>query len=359
MNLRNTICIVSPSLGVGGIERALVVLANYFAKADFRVVFISCLAGKKFYQLNSEVEIIEPKFNHSGNYVSKAIFYPKVIFFIRRMVKKSNPDNILVFGDLFSSVVLLSLLGLNYPVFISDRTSPDFKLKRSLVLLKKWLYPKAKGCIAQTSIAADFKRKQFGNRLDIRIIPNALREIARYPEIKREKIILYVGRLSWEKGPERLIRAFYNIPDRGDWTLHLAGTGPLLLNLRELVRNLGLWNEVSFLDSVYNIDETYARASIYVLPSLMEGFPNSLCEAMAAGLPCVCFDTIPHEELFTHGMDGLVVKGGDVKALSNTLKKLMDDDHLRASLGLEAQKIQIRLNVEKVGQEVKDYIFGK
>jgi AmiR/NasT family two-component response regulator len=63
-------------------------------------------------------------------------------------------------------------------------------------------------------------------------------------------------------------------------------------------------------------------------------------------------------ELLTHGVDGLVVRGGDVAGLSKTLNMLMDDENLRTSLGLEAQKIQIRLNVEKVGQLVDALIFG-
>jgi len=359
MKSDKSICIVSPSLGVGGIERALTVLANFLSRKKIKVTFISCLAGQRFYHLENGVKIIEPDFRHSGNFVSKIVYYPKVIYFIRRIVTETKPDNVLVFGDLFSSIVLLSLLGMNYPVYISDRTSPDFKLKRSLRLLKKWLYPKAAGFIAQTNRAASYKKKQFGNKLNIRVIPNAMREIELFPEMTRERVILYVGRLSWEKGPERLIRAFNNIGNREGWHLQLAGTGPLLSGLQRLVRSLSLQNEVSFLGKVSSIDEIYARASIYVLPSQMEGFPNALCEAMAAGLPCICFDTIPYEELFTNGVDGLAVRGDDLNTLSNTLKMLMDDEHLRKSIGSKAQKIQTRLNVEKVGQQVKDFIFGE
>lgn len=154
------------------------------------------------------------------------------------------------------------------------------------------------------------------------------------------------------------MRSFYNLTERDGWQLHYVGTGPLLESMKALASRLGIANEVIFPGKVHSIDKYYARASIYVLPSLMEGFPNSLCEAMAAGLPCVCFDTIPYMELLTHGVDGLVVRGGDVAGLSKTLNMLMDDENLRTSLGLEAQKIQIRLNVEKVGQLVDALIFG-
>lgn len=359
MKSSKSICIVSPSLRVGGIERALTVLANFLSRKNFKVTFLACLAGQRFYHLEDGVQIVEPDFRHSGNYVSKLVYYPKIILFIRRIVTETKPDKVLVFGDLFSPIVLLSLLGMNYPVYISDRTSPDFKLKSSLKLLKQWLYPKSTGFIAQTNRAAGFKKMQFGDNLNIRVIPNAIREIELFSEIKREKVILYVGRLSWEKGPKRLLLAFNNIPNRDGWQLHLAGTGPLFDNLQRLVRNLSLQKEVSFLGNVGHIDEIYASASIYVLPSLMEGFPNALCEAMAAGLPCICFDTIPYEEIFTNGVDGLAVKGDDINALSSALMMLMENEQLRKSMGSEAQKITTRLNVEKVGQQVMEFIFER
>jgi len=343
---------------MGGIERSLVTLAGYFSQMGFQVTFIPCLAKDAFYKLDSRVEVYEPDFEHTDSPLSRFAFYPRIILFIRRTIKMIDPDAVLVFGDLFSSIILFSLKGSKYPVYISDRTSPSFALRPSLRVLKRILYPGAAGFIAQTRIAADYKTRQYGHRLNVAIIPNPLREVIKYPAIKREKIILYVGRLSWEKGPERLMRSFYDLTERDGWQLHYAGTGPLLESMKALASSLGISNEVVFSGKVHTIDKYYAKASIYVLPSLLEGFPNSLCEAMAAGLPCVCFDTIPYEELLTHGKDGIVINGDNPGALTSALKSLMNDENLRTSLGLEAQKIQSRLNVEKVGQQVHDFIFG-
>ena len=354
-----SICIVSPSLKMGGIERSLVILANYFSQSNYLITFISCFGGERHFIIGNRVQLSEPRFRHTGSFLSTLVFYPKLLWYIRKKVKKANPDVILTFGDLFNSLVLISVIGLYYPVYISDRTSPEYHLPFPIPWLKQWLYPKSAGFIAQTKGAADFKKKQFGDKLRICVIPNALREIKLYPDLKRERIILFVGRFAWEKGPERLIRAFKEIPDRKGWTLHMAGSGPQLNEMRQMVSALGISKEVVFHGNMQDVDLLYARAGVYVLPSLLEGFPNSLCEAMAAGLPCVCFDTIPYEELFTHGVDGLVVRGDDINALSNTLKMLMDDEQLRKSIGSKAQKIQTRLNVEKVGQQVKDFIFGE
>lgn len=341
---------------MGGIERALVVLANHFAEKGFNITFISCLKGQHFYSLNENIQLIEPDFKHKGGLISSLTFYPRLSLFIRQQVKKLSPDVVLAFGDWFSPLVLLALFGTSYPVYISDRTSPDYKFKFPIPQLKKWLYPKSAGFIAQTERAADFKQKQFGDKLIIKVIPNALREVKLYPKIQREKIILYVGRFAWEKGPERLIQAFAKIPDKDGWELHMAGSGPLLESMKQLTKELGIDASVKFLGKVEDVDRLFARSSIFVLPSVLEGFPNALCEAMAAGLAVVCFDSIPHEAILSNKLDGIIVEDGNVEGLKNALITLIDDEHLRNELGSQAQKIKDRLGIEKIVEEIIDFV---
>lgn len=352
----NHICIISPSLKIGGIERALVVLANHFNEKGYFVTFVSCLRGQRFYFLDNKIKLIEPGFTHKGGLISGVLFYPRLVQFVRKQVKKTNPDVVLAFGDWFSPVVLLALYGTKHPVFISDRTSPDYKFKFPIPQLKKWLYPKSAGFIAQTIRAAEYKRKQFGDKLNIRVIPNAIREVILYPEIQRKKVILYVGRFAWEKGPERLIQAFSQIDDRAGWQLHMAGTGPLLVPMKKLAEELGCNDSIVFLGQVEDVDSLFARSSIYVLPSVLEGFPNALCEAMAASLPAICFDSIPHEAILTNQVDGLVVKDGDLEGLKNTLLTLMHNQILRNELGFHARKISERLSIDQIGQQVIEFI---
>ncbi len=344
---------------MGGIERALVVLANYFSDCGYKITFLSCLKGNHFYSLNNQIQLIELKYIHKGGLLSGLIFYPRLICFIREQVKKANPDFVLAFGDQFSPMVLLALYGTKYPIYISDRTSPDYKFNFPIPQLKKWLYPKSAGFIAQTQRAADYKLKQFNNKLNIKVLPNAIRDIKLYPEIKREKIILYVGRFAWEKGPDRLIRAFAGINERLGWQLHMAGSGPLLIPMQQLSKELGIENEIRFLGSIKDVDLLYAKASVYVLPSKLEGFPNALCEAMSAGLPVLCFDCIPHEEIITNGITGIVVPDSNLSQLSNELVKLMNNEDLRIKMGTEAKCICQNLKVEYIGKQVAEFILAQ
>jgi len=352
------ICIVSPSLHIGGIERALTVLAAFFIKKGFRVYFISCLAGNDFYKLDSAVELIEPSFRRTAGFRNKIGYYLRIILFIRKSIIKIDPDVVLSFGDWFNPLVLLSAVGLKYPVFISDRTSPDFNTGYVVKIGKKILYPSASGFIAQTERSAIATRRKYGNNMDIVVIPNAIRDIEIYDSQKMQ-IVLYVGRLSWEKGPDLLLNAFSNISEHKDWKLVFAGNGPMEKELKSMTDKLGLYDRVEFLGKVKDIDIIFSTASIFVLPSLFEGFPNALCEAMVSGLPCICFDSIPYEEIFVHDESGIAVESGNINDLKDKMEYLMANASERSRIGNNAKEIKHRLSVDAVGNNVLEFLFKK
>ncbi|MGA9211156.1 glycosyltransferase [Kaistella sp.] len=352
MSIKKKIAIISPSLKMGGIERALTVLANYFASLGHHVIFISCQASNSFYQLEQEVQLYEFTYERKSGLINKVKFYYNLITYLRKKVAEVNPDCVLSFGDVFNPLVLLALYQKKVPVFISDRTSPDFPFNPVVKFGKKWLYPNSTGFIAQTERAAKYKKTQFNNRLNIKIIPNAIKPVAIHPTISREQQIIYVGRLSKEKGVARLVQAFSKIKNK-NWKLVLAGDGPETGRLHQLVEELQLQNRVVFLGKVNEVDVLLAQSSIFVLPSFLEGFPNALCEAMSAGLPSICFDCIPHEELIVDGDNGFVVKDGDLSALALVIDRLAEDENYRIEIGQNAAKISDKLSLDFIG---KDYL---
>jgi glycosyltransferase involved in cell wall biosynthesis len=333
------ISIISPSLKLGGIERALTTLTNEFQALGHEVHFITCLKDDHFYKLPTAVKTYEPAFQRTGSKVNKLLFYPRLLLYIRANVKKIRPERVLVFGDWFSPLTLLALYWTKYPVFISDRTIPDYKFSFPIPRLKQWLYPRSAGLIAQTQRARDFKLKQFGDKLSIEIIPNALPEfaIANTDFIAKEDKIIYVGRFAWEKDPEILIRAFGCVSkEYPNWTLEMAGTGPLLEPMKTLVKELSLESQVYFLGKVTDVASLYQSAAILVLPSVVEGFPNTLIEAMSFGLPAICFADIPYEDIITDCEDGLVVKERTSENLAKTIQRLIANEELRKEIGSKA-----------------------
>jgi glycosyltransferase involved in cell wall biosynthesis len=344
---------------MGGIERALSVLANEWANQDYNLVYVSCLKGEPFYQLDSKIEVIEPSFKRSHSLLNKLMFYPRLLLFIRKAVNANNPERVVVFGDWFSPLSLLALLGTNYQVYISDRTIPDYPFKFPIPQLKKWLYPKAAGFIAQTNRAMAFKENIFGSRLKIKVIPNALAslDINITKEFLREKKILYVGRFEWEKDPEILIRAFKHVVySNPNWILEMAGDGPLFEKMKNLAIQLEISDKVIFHGKVNNVGKLYESASIFVIPSVIEGFPNALIEAMSFGLPCVCFSDIPYEDIIIPNQNGVVIFERNYHVLAQTLNNLIDKPFERERIGKKAEMIRIQCAPERVSKEIIDFM---
>jgi glycosyltransferase involved in cell wall biosynthesis len=354
------ILIVAPSRKMGGIERALSVLANEWAAQGFNVVYVSCLKSEPFYKLHESIKIIEPNFIRVGGFVNKLLFYPRLLFFIRKTVKKNNPDRVLVFGDWFSPITLLALYGTKFPVYISDRTIPNYPFKFPIPQLKKWLYPKSSGFIAQTNRSMTYKKNIFGNRLNIKVIPNALSTFDQTNLNIKEKSnkILYVGRFEWEKDPEILIRAFakmsVNFPD---WTLGMAGDGPLFEKMKDLALQLKIFEQIVFYGKVQNVQQLYNEASIFVLPSVIEGFPNALIEAMSFGLPCICFSDIPHEDIVIDEFNGFVLNERNPETLSTLIQLLIKNPNRREEIGMRAiENVNSSCNPTRISKKIIEFM---
>lgn len=346
---------MAPSLQGGGIERALTTLSSHFVERGHKVVYIACRAGKHFYELNPQVIFREPSFVHTASSRLKLLNYYKTIRFIRKQLKEFKPDTILSFGDIINPLALLANRGLDYPIYISDRISPKQYLGRFKNFMKQITYRKATGIIAQSSFAAEYKRQVFGNNINLRVIPNSLRKIDSY-DVEKKNWVIGVGRLSHEKGYDRLIEAFAKIEGHDEWNLVLVGDGPVRDQLEQQAKTLGIENRVEFLGMRKDVDHLLSESKIYVIPSRCEGFPNALCEAMASPLPCIAFDSIAANLIENH-VNGVVVPDGDIQGLADEMIALMDNEKIREKYAAEAIHIRKRLDPEKIGDEFLDFIL--
>jgi glycosyltransferase involved in cell wall biosynthesis len=153
-------------------------------------------------------------------------------------------------------------------------------------------------------------------------------------------VITYLGRLSAEKGPRFLVEAWGLIAGRHpSWRLRIVGNGPEEAAVRAQVAGLRAGSDrVDFVEPVSDAESELARAGILALPSLTEGLPLALAEAMAMGLPCVATDCSSGVRLLTRdGSAARVVPRADSPALAEALSELMGDVALRVEVGARAR----------------------
>jgi glycosyltransferase involved in cell wall biosynthesis len=154
-----------------------------------------------------------------------------------------------------------------------------------------------------------------------------------------ELIIVTIGRMSVEKGHANLLRAIALLKDRPELPKHrfvLVGDGPEETNLRRQAAQLGVKDRLVWVGSQENVVPYYAMATIYALPSISEGSPNVILEAVEAGLPIAATRAGGVPEILENDVTGLLVPVEDPRAFADAIHKLLLSEALRARLASTA-----------------------
>ena len=170
-----------------------------------------------------------------------------------------------------------------------------------------------------------------------------------------EKIILYVGRLVYEKGVQHLIAAMPKIlSNYNDAKLIIAGRGGMMDELRAEASNLGLNDKIYFTGYLNSkqVQKMYKCADVAVFPSTYEPFGIVALEAMLAGVPTVVSDVGGLDEIVTHGVDGMKSYAGNANSIADSVTALLYDHQLATNVSKKAkQKVKDQFNWEKIAQD--------
>lgn len=181
--------------------------------------------------------------------------------------------------------------------------------------------------------ASSFRRAGLNNTC---AIPNAVSFFPDRPAALESQRLTYLGRLSVEKGPQFLVEAWGRIAaEHPQWTLQIIGDGPDEPAIREQIARLPEGaDRIEVLPPVPDPMRVLLASDIVVLPSLVEGFPLVLAEAMACGVPVVATDcSAGVRTLLRDGATGLLAARGDAASLGRALGTLMESRDLRQKLG--------------------------
>ncbi|CCZ17812.1 glycosyl transferase group 1 [Clostridium sp. CAG:780] len=232
----------------------------------------------------------------------------------------------------------------------------------------EWLLTyEATEVIVNSNFMKNDLQRLFGLPYDkINVIPNGINlnnftgierdyDFRRQYAMDNEKIILYVGRLVYEKGIQHLIAAMPKIlSNYHDAKLVIAGKGGMIDDLKAETSSLGLDNKVYFtgyMDSK-KVQKMYKCADVAVFPSTYEPFGIVALEAMLAGVPTVVSDVGGLDEIVTHGVDGMKSYAGNPNSIADSVTALLYDHQLATNISKKArQKVKEQFNWEKIAQD--------
>ena len=276
-----------------------------------------------------EVEVVSPaSFRHFGIAYGAGIvgnlrarpwlvgLLPAFLWEFRRAAARAARDADLVHAHWLSAGAVAATLGKPYVVQV---WGTDVELARRVPWLARPVLQRARLVLAASSALAEDARR-LGARA-VRVVPTGVEIPESVGEPDEPPHVLYVGRLSAEKGVLELVDAAQGM------SLVVVGDGPLRPRVPQAVgfvppTELGRW---------------YERAAVVACPSRREGYGVAAREAMAWGRPVVASAVGGLVDAVEDGVTGLLVPPGDVRALREALERLLADADLRARLGAAAR----------------------
>ena len=336
---------------VGGIPLHAHHLCRDLSRMGYYTTVLTCAKGNHRYEKKEEgYDVIHHKifFSPLGNSFSPSIF--------RTLLKiKDDYDLIHAHCHLFFSTIMASLVRRigSPPLIITTHgimsaSAPDWFNLLYMKTIGKWTLKSADKIICYTQMEKD---KLVGMlKIDskkISVIPNGVDTDLFHPDPDPGKrsnqsnaiTILWVGRFVRGKGVEYIIHATkILVKEVPDLKILLVGDGPLKGEIEGLIEKFTLKKNVIIKENISNenMPEVYQKLDIFVLPSLNEGVPRTLLEAMACGKPVVISE-FPHlADMIKNA--GLMFPKGDVHALADNILRLIRDRELAKELGNTGRK---------------------
>lgn len=331
---------------VGGIPLHTHHLCRDLSRMGYYTTVLTCSRGDHGHAKIDGYNVIYHKilFSPLGNSFSPHIF--------RTLLKiRHDYDLIHAHCHLFLSTIMASLVRRigSPPLIITTHgimsaSAPDWFNVLYMKTIGKWTLKSADRVICYTEMEKD----KLANMLKIdsekiSVIPNGVDTDVFRPDPNNNKrsnqsnnaiTILWVGRFVRGKGVEFIIHAAkILVKEVPDLKILLVGDGPSKGKIKGLIEKFNLKKNVIIKENVpnENMPEVYQKSDIFVLPSLNEGVPKTLLEAMACGIPVVITEFSHLKELIKNA--GLTFPKGDVHALADKIMRLIRDRELAKELG--------------------------
>jgi glycosyltransferase involved in cell wall biosynthesis len=228
---------------------------------------------------------------------------------------------------------LVARTGFVWSIFVATE-HPKSLMKLLTRIIERIAYRLADAAITSSVTGFDYIERNYHPKRHIFITNYVETEVFKPMDIpKKHGSICFVGSLSKQKNTRALLEAFIGLP----YQLDIIGSGPLSTQLHEMVKNSRI--NASFLGNIPNheLPEFLNRHEAFILPSLWEGMPKTLLEAMACGLPVIGTNVTGINEVIEDGGNGILCDTTP-ESIRQAITHLMEDEELKKRLGENARK---------------------
>jgi glycosyltransferase involved in cell wall biosynthesis len=353
---------IIPFLTKGGAQRVVTNLSNHFISKGYSVFILILNDCEIGYELDKRIQVVHIIKGRNSNLLVRTLNSFKTFSRIYSLVRKESPDCVVSFITSANMWTGLICSILNIPYFVSERTVTSRTLDTYHPLVKKiiqFVYKRSVGIVVPSiGIRAELRDKH--KLSNIKVIKNPVTSFAPLTNknVHSRPFILAVGRLNYVKGFDLLIEAYSMIRSKAV-DLIIVGEGKDRARLTDLIHSKGLSGSVFLAGRKANMQDYYDQCDIFVLSSRNEGYPNVLIEAMSAGCASIAFDcqTGP-SEIIDNGINGLLIKNGDVRMLADAIDLLISDKELREKIAEQARLVAEANSMQDIANEWENLLVN-
>lgn len=357
--MKKILCVID-SLGSGGAQRQMVGLATLLKEKGYNVKVLiyhnSLFYADILIESNVSFEIIDDN-GSSINRIRK----------ITQYIHKDMPDVVISYLDTPNICTCLSKLrNRRSRLFVSERSYSTTTGKKEFIRFN--LYRFADKVVPNSYSQSEYIKKTFGFLAKkVVAIPNFV-DLEYFSPISKKgrndvPEILIVGTIYKVKNTLALIKAVASLKDEG-YKFHVSWYGKsnefkdyfeYVEHCQQEIVRLGVEEYIELKEKSTQIRDCYQSADYFCLPSLFEGTPNVICEAMACGLPVLCSNVCDNPQYVLEGENGFLFDPHDVQSMTNAFKKAFSLDNNQYESFCATSR---RLAAEKLSKDrfISDYI---
>lgn len=352
----------------GGMERVLLNKVSYLTKSlgwDIVIVTTDQNGRPPFYPFPKNIRIIDLGINYADDN-SKNVFQKIIGYLYRRkqhkkrlsaLLRKEKADIVISLYPSESSFLpdihdgSKKILELHFCKFFRIQ----YGRNGMIGWIDRWRTRQDEQIVRRFDkfvVLTNEDKGYWGDLPNLEVIPNAaMHGSDRYSDVRNKRVIA-VGRLDYQKGFDRLIRAWTIIKknaDFSDWKLDIFGQGEWQEMLQQMINERNLQDSLHINCPTNDIVDEYIQSSLIVMTSNYEGFGMVLVEAMACGVPAVAFDCkCGPKDIVKNGENGYLVTNGDIDGLAEAMMILMRDEKKRIMFSMNARQVVSTYSEENV-----------